>query len=232
MNMNRNQYPKGSKGMIQCLVNEHKSLLDEKLGVNLSWISPIERTQFHEYQLNSCFVSAEIGLPSDAFENFWPSRQPQWDGLAMDDKHKTLYLIEAKSRLSEIEPGNYLAKDAGENKKANFMIKKNTIMNIKKHYASNSDDKLWLHTYYQVSNRLAFLHKLKEFTPVAKYNDVKLIFLNFENDSSWDSESKRQSVPGGGWKKKYADILQQLGISEEQLQKEGVMIIDIDGSNF
>lgn len=56
--------------------------------------------------------------------------------------------------------------------------------------------------------------------------------MNFENDSSWDSESKRQSVPGGGWKKKYADILQQLGISEEQLQKEGVMIIDIDGSNF
>ena len=46
--MNRNKYPKGSKGMIQCLVKEHKSLLDEKLGVNLSWISPIEENQFKE----------------------------------------------------------------------------------------------------------------------------------------------------------------------------------------
>lgn len=230
--MNRNQYPKGSKGMIQCLVKEHKSLLDEKLGVNLSWISPIESTQYHEYQLNGYFISTKIGLPSNAFDNFWPSRQPQWDGLAMDNKHKTLYLIEAKSRLSEIEPGNYLANDADENKKANFSIKKNTIMNIKNYYGSNSDNKLWLHTYYQVSNRLAFLHKLKEFTTVAKYNDVKLIFLNFENDSSWNSESKSQSVLGGGWKKKYANILQKLGISKEQLQKEGVMIIDIDGSNF
>ena len=45
--MNRDKYPKGSKGMIQCLVKEHKSLLDEKLGVNLSWISPIEENQFN-----------------------------------------------------------------------------------------------------------------------------------------------------------------------------------------
>lgn len=230
--MNRNQYPKGSKGMIQCLVKEHKSLLDEKLGVNLSWISPIESTNFKEYQLNGSFISDTIGFPPNEFYNFGPSRQPQWDGLAMDNEHKTLYLIEAKSRLSEIEPGNYLTKDANESQKANFNLKKNAIMSLKNHYGSDSDDKLWLHTYYQISNRLAFLHKLKKFTAVAKYNDVKLIFLNFENDSSWKSQSKNESVPYGGWKKKYANILQKLGISKEQLQNEGVLIIDIDGSNF
>lgn len=61
--MNRDKYPKGSKGMIQCLIKEHKSLLDEKLGVNLSWISPIEENQFKEYQLNGDFISTKIGLP-------------------------------------------------------------------------------------------------------------------------------------------------------------------------
>lgn len=49
--MNRNQYPKGSKGMIQCLVNEHKHLLDQRLGAVLRWISPIEKDGFAEYQL-------------------------------------------------------------------------------------------------------------------------------------------------------------------------------------
>lgn len=111
--MNRNKYPKGSKGMIQCLVKEHKSLLDEKLGVDLSWISPIEENQFKEYQLNGDFISTKIGLPSNAFDNFWPSRQPQWDGLAMDDEH-TLYLIEAKSHLSEIKSGNYKPNNSNE----------------------------------------------------------------------------------------------------------------------
>lgn len=228
--MNRNQYPKGSKGMLQCLVKEHKSLLDEKLGVNLTWISPIESTQFHEYQLNGKFISDEVGLPANAFDSFWPSRQPQWDGLAMDVEHNTLYMIEAKSHLSEIKPGNYLAKDANEKQKANYGLKQKTITNIKEHYRSNADDKPWLNCYYQITNRLAFLQKMKELSSVAKYNDVKLIFLNFENDSSWEAENK--SVPKGGWKDKYEEILQELHISKEQLLNEGVLIIDIDGSNF
>ena len=70
--MNRNQYPKGSKGMIQCLVKEHKSILNKQLGVVLRWISPIESTQFKEYQLNGEFISTEIGLPSNAFDGFGP----------------------------------------------------------------------------------------------------------------------------------------------------------------
>lgn len=228
--MNRNQYTKGSKGMLQCLVKEHKSLLDEKLGVNLTWISPIESTQFQEYQLNGKFISTEVGLPSNAFDSFWPSRQPQWDGLAMDDEHNTLYLIETKSHLSEIKSGNYLAKDPNEKQKANYRLKQNTIINIKKHYHSNADDKLWLNSYYQITNRLVFLQKMKELSFVAKYNDVRLIFLNFENDRSWEAENK--SVPKGGWEKEYEKILQELHISKEQLLNEGVLIINIDGSNF
>lgn len=229
--MNRNQYPKGSKGMLQCLVKEHKSLLDEKLGVNLTWISPIESTQFQEYQLNGKFISDEVGLPANAFDSFWPSRQPQWDGLAMDVEHNTLYMIEAKSHLSEIKSGNYLAKNANKKQKANYDLKQKTITNIKEHYRSNADDKLWLNKYYQITNRLAFLQKMKELrSEETKYHDVKLIFLNFENDSSWDSENK--SVPKGEWENKYKGILQELHISKEQLLNEGVLIIDIDGSNF
>lgn len=228
--MNRNQYPKGSKGMIQCLVKEHKSILNELLGVVLRWISPIESTQFKEYQLNGEFISTEIGLPSNAFDGFWPSRQPQWDGLAMDNEHKTLYLIEAKSHILEIKAGNHLCKNPNKRQKANYCLKENCLINIKKHYKSEASDDLWLHTYYQISNRLAFLQKMKELSPYAKYKDVKLIFLNFENDSSWKTENK--SVPKGGWKNKYEEILQNLHISKEQLQNEGVLIIDIDGSNF
>lgn len=71
---------------------------------------------------------------------------------------------------------------------------------------------------------------MKELSSVAKYNDVRLIFLNFENDRSWEAENK--SVPKGGWEKEYEKILQELHISKEQLLNEGVLIIDIDGSNF
>lgn len=229
--MNRNQYPKGSKGMIQCLVKEHKHLLDQRLGAVLRWISPIEKDGFAEYQLNGDKLSNELGLSSNAFNNFWPTRQPQWDGVAMDDEHKILYLVEAKSRLSEIQSGNYLAEDASENQKLNFSLKEKALLSIKKHYASGAEDKRWLHTYYQITNRLAFLRKMKELGVFSEaYYDVKLIFLNFENDSSWEAEKK--SVPNNGWKKKYDMILENLCISKEQLQNEGVLIIDIDGSDF
>lgn len=229
--MNRNQYPKGSKGMIQCLVKEHKELLDQRLGAVLRWISPIEKDGFAEYQLNGDKFSTELGYSSNAFNNFWPSRQPQWDGVAMDDEHKILYLVEAKSYLSEIRSGNYLAEDASENQKLNFSLKEKALLNIKRYYGSDGDNKWWLQTYYQITNRLAFLQKMKELgTSSAIYHDVKLIFLNFENDHSWDAEKK--SVPINRWKQKYDMILNNLCISREQLQHEGVLIIDIDGSDF
>lgn len=227
--MNESTHPKGSKGMIQILVEEHKDLLDKVLGVKLKWICPIKEDNFKELQLNGEKMCGELGLSREDFEDFWPSRQPQWDGIAKDENNN-LYLIEAKSHLDEICPGNREPDGSNQEQNKNYGMKRESLLCIKKHYNSNKENKLWLHKYYQISNRLAFLKKMKELRNKKKtdYNDVKLIFLNFKNDTTWG----KKAVKCDEWIKKYDKIWDELGVNKNMLEEEGVLIIDIDGKDF
>lgn len=143
---------------------------------NIEFLSPLSK-HFEEYQLNNADIKKMLGLSKMKF-NFWASRQPQWDGIAVDnvdaiktadpEKINEIYLFEAKAHASEIE--------LGESK---------NITNIR----AMSDYFILPTTgkyYYQIINRLVFLYELKKFYENNK--KVKLIFLNFYHDFTYHYE--------------------------------------------
>lgn len=218
--------PKGSKLQMQKITADvNKGILENLLGQELEILCP---TDFKEYQLNSKEMSSILGLDLNAFDGFWPNRQPQWDGIALGREDKTLFLIEAKAHLSEIGSGNAVPKSTdSEQAKANYETKKATILKEKEYYASNVDDKIWLHRYYQISNRLAFLRKVRTLSHLSsKFDNVILVFLNFTNDPYWIS--KQLNATEIDWYNKYHEIWEKMGIRESKIEKENIKIRCVD----
>ena len=173
---------KGSKYQMQSLVRSAtmKAELDEKLKDCLEWISPLKTDFYKEYQLNS--LKEKFGLKKGCFDKFWPSRQPQWDGIALGKKTKTLYLFEAKSHK-----GEFCLRKKGTNENNNRQIE-SSIQCIANKFIEPSEwethSKMWCEKYYQIANRIAFSDKMLELrTDNTKYKNVILVFLNFVNDT-------------------------------------------------
>ena len=86
----------------------------------------------------------------------------------------------------------------------------------------------WTHKYYQISNRLAFAHKMKELiTPSTKFNDVVMVFINFVNDDTWKQQGLMVS-DSNVWNEKYKVILKEMKLSKPLLDANNVIIINLD----
>lgn len=172
-----------------------------------------------------------LGLSEDLFLGFWPQRSPQWDGMFIAKQSKTLYLIEAKSHLAEISRGNKLAKQYNKEQEANYNMKCKSLRSLMSNFkVDDSKEDIWLHKYYQISNRIAFHLKTKEVLPNKKINNVKLVFLNFVNDPDWISVGKHASE--NDWKKKYDTIFKEMGINKEQFTENEIFIWNVDASRL
>src|SRR4051812_10571203 len=100
---------RGSLKWIQRLVQHHPAALDVQLrwqgalpaGRSLTWASPLHSDAYAEYR-DQDFLN-RIGLAHLANElpAFWPTRGPQWDGLATDGG-KRVFLFEAKAHAAEM----------------------------------------------------------------------------------------------------------------------------------
>ena len=213
--MDRN---KGSKLQMQLLSSKYSYLFEDKVGEKVKWLCPVNGK---EVQLNNKNIMDELSIPNDAFKGFWPTRQPQWDGIAKGIDSNTIYLIEGKAHISEIGPGNKLSKDASDKQKENYRIKCDAIRSVMKSYDVSVNDNIWLHKYYQISNRIVFLRKLKEYG-----KSVRLVFVNFYNDPYWISKGRNASE--SEWSLKYERIFKEMGNIESQLSDDGVNIICID----
>lgn len=218
---------KGSQFQMQTKVVPNH-LLDKALGVKLNWFSPIEKDDFKEYQLNGLQMKTVLGLSDEAIDDlnkFWPSREPQWDGIAMSD-NDTLYLIEAKSHLSEITPASEGKSEENTEKKNDSILK--VAQSV---YGIDMDEptrNAWTHKYYQISNRLAFAHKMKELiTPSTKFNDVVMVFINFVNDDTWKPQGLMVS-DSNVWDEKYKVMLKEMKLSKPLLDANNVIIINLD----
>lgn len=145
---------------------------------------------------------------------------------------KTLYLIEAKSYLAEIKRGNKLAKQYSKKQEDNYNMKCNSLRSLMNYFKVEGDSKedIWLHKYYQISNRIAFHLKIKEMIPNEKINNVKLVFLNFVNDPDWMSVGKHAS--SNDWEKKYNTIFNEMGVTKEQFTENEVLIWNVDASRL
>lgn len=224
-NTSKGRATKGSKLMIQLAASPlQKHIIDEKLGEELVWLSPIEDTDYKEYQMSETEVCNFLGLDNkkDNFL-FWPRRQPQWDGIAIGKKSATLYIFEAKSHLQETRT------DCSATSKESKELIFRTITSIAKNVYNVTDQEViesqWMRTNYQLANRLVFLQKMKELANYARfYEKVNLVLLNFVNDPTWDIEER---VPNAAiWKEHYNNIFMSMKITKELLEKEGVKEIE------
>lgn len=221
---------KGSKLAMQRLSRQENTHAIEKiLGDKLEWISPLQSNYFREYSMNNPILLQLLGISQSLkrkyFDGFWPSRQPQWDGIAIGAE-RTLYLFEAKSHFSEITPGK-------KGNPVNNRIKYDSIMDIalKLFDIKNTQEyrETWCTTYYQISNRIVFQQRLLEISQSARvsYSDVKMIFLNFLNDRTWEAENK-MVCSEEAWKKHYDGILSEMGIDSSQLEKKGIILVNLN----
>lgn len=214
---------KGSKFMIQIAAsNLAKVIIDKRLQDELIWFSPREEDNYEEYQLSETKVLDFLGIDSSKKKlfDFWPSRQPQWDGIAIGKDSGTLYLFEAKSHLKETT-SNCSASSA-----ASRDLIKQTIKDIAKNIYHIEDmdiiDNYWMQENYQIANRLVFLQKMKEVQSNASfYEGVKLVFLNFVNDYTWE-ESEVVKDPEE-WTKHYNTIFKKMGLKREEVEAQGLI---------
>ncbi len=191
---------KGSKFWMQAVVETPtlQKELNGRIGEDLQWISPLagEAELFLEYELNHSYVRSFLGISKEEGEElfgFWAKRQPQWDGLAFSQDGTTLYLVEAKAHLSELE-----SKCLAKNVESKILIEK-SMKEVHDEYFPNGDFSAWLDKYYQLANRLTFLRKLNE-KAFGKIKKVKLVLLNFVKDNSYIPTTN------GEWEKHYGEV--------------------------
>ena len=223
---------KGSKRMLQRLMNEHSEKLNDLFEPNLKWISPTkdERGVFHEHQLNNKDVMEQLGLKKGVWKGgFWPTKQPTWDGILINKNGKenfdTVYLIEAKSHINEPFRRSNRKGLSDKQKENDDMISKSIQSVAKSTFGVEigQNDENWMIKYYQVANRLAFQHKLKELLG----KDVKLIFLNFINDPLWNENKKVDD-----WEDKYNKVFEDMRLDRKCVETQDVNIVYVDASSY
>ena len=224
-NTSKGQAVKGSKYMMQMAASPlQKYLLDKKIGEELVWLSPIVETDYEEYQLSEQTVCDFIGIERDKKTfDFWPARQPQWDGIAIGKETATLYLFEAKSHLSETETSCSASSDTSKEMISKTMSKvASSVYNMND---NNIIKEYWMKNNYQLANRLTFLHKMKKIVSNASFcADVKLVLINFVNDTTWDEE-KRVNDPSQ-WKEHYDHIFETMGIRRKDVEEQGLIELE------
>ena len=215
---------KGSKLMMQFVASQSNHIIETILCDSLEWISPRVEDGYKEYQLNNSYICNYLGLDKNKKEifYFWPSRQPQWDGLALG-KSGTLYLFEAKSHLSETYSNLHSSSEVGKK------LITRTICEIASETYHVKDkctiDNFWLKRNYQIANRLVFLHKMRENIPnFTKFNNVSLVFLNFLNDWTIGDKCVKDA---NDWEGHYKKIFGPMQMRINQIViDEGVLIIN------
>lgn len=167
---------------------------------DIQFFSPLKDEDYKEYRFSQDNLYKKMTfIPKDTknkIKDYWPSSaMGQWDGIAVDslDNPEFLYLFEAKAHTDEIEeekPKDFNDKNEEDREKIVNIIK--THFDIENKF-DGSKLKKGESIYYQTINRLCFLYILEEFY---KNNEIKfviepkLIFLNFYNDKTYESEDK------------------------------------------
>jgi hypothetical protein len=176
----RIEQPEGSRGSlkwIQRLVQQRPDLLNSQLeaagalplGSSLTWVSPLKSDKFAEYRDADFLKQLGLSRLEAELRDFWPTRGPQWDGLATESSGK-VYLFEAKAHALEMA-STCQAGDVSRKKiqRACDAAKKTLGAD------ANAD---WLTGYYQYANRLAHLGFLRQ-----RGIDAWLVFLYFTADT-------------------------------------------------
>lgn len=221
-NTSKGQASKGSKFMMQIAASRlQKKIIDNKLNDELVWLSPIEDTDYEEYQLSENKVCDFLGITPDKHTfAFWPARQPQWDGIAIGRNSGILYLFEAKSHLKETKTDCSASSEISRKQISETMWQvANGVYDLKDRSVF---EYYWMNNYYQLANRLTFLHKMKELSANARfYDNVKLVILNFVNDPTWDEKERVSSAEQ--WSDHYNQIFSEMKVERNKAMEQGLV---------
>lgn len=189
---------KGSKYWMQLIPNTViKTEFDRMIGEKLRWLSPLVANDYMEYELSHSFICQQLGITDreKAF-SFWPRRQPQWDGIAVGEDSGTLYLVEAKAHLREMESRCRASLESKDK-----IIK--AMREVFSGYAKANDFNIWMERYYQLGNRLTFLEYMKKMN-LPRYPHVKLLLINFTDDMTYLPTTEED------WKRHYEKVFEEM----------------------
>lgn len=206
---------KGSKFWMQMIPNTPlENEFNRLIGDEVRWLCPLEDEEYKEYELREKPICEALGIeePEKDFA-FWPRRQPQWDGIAVSEKSGTLYLVEAKAHLKELESRC----SAGEESKRIIL---GTMKTVHDTQYPDGEFELWETGYYQLGNRLTFINKMKALN-LNKYPNVKLVLLNFVNDYTY------RSTELADWKEDYKSVFAAMTGAENIPDDVIVMYCDV-----
>ena len=157
---------KGSQRQIQRYVNECPVRLNRAIlacvpslatpAPQVTWVSPLDEKRCAEYSDRDFLEHLGLAELWPALRQFWPSRGPVWDGLARLrwGHERGVLLVEAKSYPEE-------CRSACRASPQSLATIQNAIRQTQHAFCASSS-RAWLHEYYQLANRLAHLHFLRQ----------------------------------------------------------------------
>jgi hypothetical protein len=162
----------------------------------IEWLSPLAEDEFAEYR-DGAFLE-RIGLTrlSADLKGFWPARGPQWDALGRTDRGDLL-LVEAKAHVAEIcTPATHAS--AASRRLINQSLTEAAIA-----MRAASDRVPWTDRFYQLGNRFAHLHWMRQ-----KSQPAWLVLVNFINDQEMSGPSNAEA-----WEAAYDVAYHVMGLS-------------------
>lgn len=144
---------------------------------------------------------------------FWPVRGPVWDGAAVvhgRDGSRGVLLIEAKSHTAELES----TPSAAEGESLECI---RSALDEVKAELGVPEGVDWTQSYYQIANRLAYLHYLRKVGVEAWLASVYFTGDRFENGGSLELPASEEAWGGAIGKAKRA-----LGLPEQHAYSDRV----------
>jgi hypothetical protein len=216
---------KGSQLQTQIYVNRRRAELDmailaavPSLSVQkpaLTWASPLEAQSYREYH-DAKFLRA-VGLEAlmPLLEDFWPSRGPHWDALAIVQRsirEPGVLLFEAKSYPEELEGGGLKATSPASKEKICRALKATQDWLA----IPESKRDAWTGPHYQTANRLAHLYWLRKVADI----DAWLVHLLVVNDPTF------RRTPRAKWDSAVNSMKRILGLDEGFVPHFGHAYVD------
>lgn len=194
---------KGSQKWIQRAVNERWSTLERPLldrigSANVEWLSPLAADEYAEYRDGS--LLKHLGRPDliPALAEFWPTGGPRWDALGKTD-HGDVILVEAKAHIAEMFSSPTGASGDSRKRIEKALDEVAQILHAKPRRAP------WTEFFYQIANRLAFLHFLRSHNVPAW-----LVFVNFLGDREMGGPTTPEE-----WAAAYQVALHVMGLEKD-----------------
>jgi hypothetical protein len=203
MRVNQAEGKRGSQKWLQRAVNYSPALLDNLIlpklagASHISWRSPLVEDKFAEYRDSEFLKCVEAERLTKNLARFWPSRGPQWDGLAVSDAGDIL-LVEAKAHIGELCSPPTQASPSSRK-----MIEK--ALKEVASYVRAKPCAPWSSTFYQLANRLAHLHFLRKHGLKAW-----LVLVNFVGDDAMSGPKSERE-----WSAAYQVVWHVLGIPKQ-----------------